>query len=107
MSQQPSVADNVKDTASSVYQPVPTSGSSSDPNYDDDKDKTNFKKDLHGNPVKKGDLKDQLNEAAMGSPARQESYIEKGVLVFVLATARCCLGRSTLISRFIGGAKRR
>lgn len=82
MSHQPSTVDNIKDTANSAYETVTnTVAPAAKGDYDPDKDKTNFKKGAHGNTVKKGDLKDKLNEAALGGPPeREESYVEKGML---------------------------
>ena len=88
MSHQPSQLDTLKDNASSAYNTVSdkvsdtiTPDSKKEP-YDENKDKANFKKDDHGNTVKKGDLKDQLNEAARGGSnqpkEREETIIEKG-----------------------------
>jgi hypothetical protein len=37
------------------------------------------------NTVKKGDVKNQLNEVALGGPPdREESYVEKGIMAFSL-----------------------
>jgi len=79
MSHQPSTVDSIKDTANSAYETVAnTVAPAADGEYDPDKDKANFKKDAHGNTVKKGDLKDKLSEAALGGPPeREESYVEK------------------------------
>jgi len=79
MSHQPSTTDNIKSTANSAYETVTNTVAPAAPGeYDPDKDKANFKKDAHGNTVKKGDLKDKLNESALGgSPGREESFVEK------------------------------
>jgi len=56
MSHQPSTVDTIKGTANSAYLNVAnTVNSTFNDNYDPDKDKTNFKKDFHGNVVKRGD----------------------------------------------------
>ena len=63
---------------------VSSTASASDPNYNPDKDKNNFAKDDHGNTFKKGDYKDQLNQAAHGGPnngpEKQEGYLDKGIV---------------------------
>jgi hypothetical protein len=79
MSRQPSTTESLKDTASSAYETIANTVApeSKKPGYDPDKDTANFKKDAHGNTVKKGDYKDKLNQAAMGK-GDEESYVEKG-----------------------------
>jgi len=82
MSHQPSAIDHLKSTTNSAYETVtnpvaPTVEGDDGP----DKDKSNVKKDAHGNTVKKSDLKDQLNEAATGGPpGKEETLVEKGAL---------------------------
>ena len=79
MSSQPSTLDSLKDSASSAAQTVTDMVKPADPNYDADKDKTNFTKDMHGNKMKKGDYKDQLTKAAMGGRERkEEGVVETG-----------------------------
>ncbi|KAE9366142.1 hypothetical protein N431DRAFT_549121 [Stipitochalara longipes BDJ] len=79
MSHQPSAIDTIKRTTNSAYETVTnTVAPTEQSEYNPDKDKTNFKKDAHGNTVKKGDLKDKLNEAAFGGPPeKEESYVDK------------------------------
>lgn len=82
MSHQPSTVDTIKDNALSAYETVANTvtPASQRQDYDPNKDVNNFKTDDHGNTVKKGDFKDQLNEAAHGGPPkRQESMVEKGM----------------------------
>ena len=71
MSSQPSTIDNVKDSATSTYSSLAdgattSSSQNQNPNYDPNADSSNFSKDAHGNTFKKGDYKDQLNQAATG-----------------------------------------
>jgi hypothetical protein len=82
MSHQPSAIDNIKSTTSSAYETVTsTINPTEQGEYDPDKDKSNFKRDAHGNTVKKGDLKDKVNDAALGGPLeKEESFVEKGTL---------------------------
>ncbi|PVH78195.1 hypothetical protein DL98DRAFT_534057 [Cadophora sp. DSE1049] len=80
MSHQTSTVDSIKDTANSAYDSVTTSVNPPQQNddYDPKRDKTNFKKDTHGNTVEKGGLKDKLDEAAAGGPpSKESSYVEK------------------------------
>jgi hypothetical protein len=85
MSYQPFQFDTLKDNVSSTYNAVSdkvsdtiTPDSKKEP-YDPNTDKANFRRGDFGNTVKKGDLKDQLNEAACGSPKKpEEGYVEKG-----------------------------
>ncbi|KAE8452470.1 hypothetical protein EG329_000372 [Mollisiaceae sp. DMI_Dod_QoI] len=83
MSNQPSTVDNIKSTVNLAYESVTntiTSRTDEQGDYDSNNDRANFKKDAHGNTVKKGDLKDKLNEAAFGGPKEPEqTYVEKGV----------------------------
>jgi hypothetical protein len=82
MSHQPSAIDNIKSTTSSAYETVTsTINQTEQGEYDPDKEKSNFKRDVHGNTVKKGDLKDKLNNAALGGPPeKEESFFETGAL---------------------------
>ena len=82
MSHQPSAIDNIKSTTSSAYETVTsTINPTEQGEYDPDKDKSDFKRDAHGNTVKKGDLKDKVNDAALGGPLeKEESFVEKGTL---------------------------
>jgi hypothetical protein len=82
MSSQPSTGEKIKQSANSAIDSVSSTASATDPSYNPDKDKNNFAKDDHGNTFKKGDYKDQLNQAAHGKlngePEKpQESYLEK------------------------------
>jgi hypothetical protein len=94
MSHQLSTVDNIKDTANSAYETVTnTVAPAAKGDYDPNKDKTNFKKDAYRNTVKKGDLKDKLNEAALGGPSeREESYVEKGMLSLKLCGTAAKVG---------------
>ncbi|KAF4625261.1 hypothetical protein G7Y89_g12908 [Cudoniella acicularis] len=96
MSHQPSTAESLKNSASNAYSAVvntvvPSSSSqNTGEDYDPNKNAANFAKDTHGNTFKKGDYKDQLNQAAHGGtkqPEKGESYVEKG-MVFPLSTIR-------------------
>jgi hypothetical protein len=83
MSSQPSTGEKIKQSANSAIESVSSTASATDPNYDPNKDKNNFAKDDHGNTFKKGDYKDQLNQAAHGNlngepEKKEESYLEKG-----------------------------
>jgi hypothetical protein len=83
MSHQPSTTDNIKNTANSAYESIANTVTPSNEkeDYEPDQDKTNFKEDVHGNTVKKGDFKDQLNDAAFGGSKEPErSYVEKGAV---------------------------
>jgi hypothetical protein len=84
MSSQPSTSEKIKQTANSAIDSVSSTASAADPNYDPNKDKNNFAKDDLGNKFKKGDYKDQLNQAAHGGPKTEEEkpqgYLEKGNL---------------------------
>ncbi|TVY33171.1 hypothetical protein LSUB1_G008390 [Lachnellula subtilissima] len=79
MSHQPSTTEQLKNTATSTYNDVTSKIAPEEkkPGYDPDKDTRNFKKDEHGNTVKKGDYKDKLNEAAMGRETNEEGLVEK------------------------------
>jgi len=79
MSHQRSTVESLKNTANSAYETVANTFApeSKKPGCDPDQDAGNFKKDVHGNTVKKGDYKDKLNDAAMGK-GDEESYVEKG-----------------------------
>lgn len=85
MSSQNSTAEDIREKASSAYDTMantiaPTS--QNEGSYDPSQDKNNFAKDTHGNTFRKGDFKDQLNEAANGGQnqesARQEGIVDKG-----------------------------
>lgn len=80
MSNQPSQLDQTKDAISSAAGTVAQKFQPTDPNYDPDKDPANFKKDAHGNVLKKGDYKDQLNSAAFPQTETEkaEGLLEKG-----------------------------
>jgi hypothetical protein len=84
MFHQSSTVDNIKSTANSAYETVTdTIAPTTQGGYDPDKDETNFGKDIHRNTIKKGDLKDKLNEAALSGPRKvEESYVGKGALTF-------------------------
>ena len=83
MSHRSSAVDNLRSTANSAYETVAnTVAPAEQGKYNPDQDKTNFKKDAHGNTVKNDDLKDKSNEAALGGPLeKEESYVEKGALI--------------------------
>jgi hypothetical protein len=83
MSTKPSVLDTLKDTASTAARTVSDAVKPAEPNYDPNKDKTNFTKDVHGNTMRKGDYKDQLSEAAMGGgpPRKEDGVFEKGTWI--------------------------
>lgn len=68
MSSQPSTVESIKNSANSTYESVANAASLSaqdKTNYDPNADPSNFSKDAHGNTFKKGDYKDQLNQAAI------------------------------------------
>ncbi|EDN95995.1 predicted protein [Sclerotinia sclerotiorum 1980 UF-70] len=80
MSSSLSTVDSLKNTASSAYETVANSLSATSKNgeYDPAQDKNNVGKDAHGNKFRKGDFKDQLNQAAYGGPPeKEESFTEK------------------------------
>lgn len=94
MSHQPSTAETVKSTANSAYDTVAKTIVPESEDYDPNQDKANFKKDAHGNTVKKGDLKDKLNEAALGGSGEKEGYVEKGMCVLLIKDfVSCASGR--------------
>ncbi|APA09403.1 hypothetical protein sscle_05g041730 [Sclerotinia sclerotiorum 1980 UF-70] len=82
MSSSLSTVDSLKNTASSAYETVANSLSATSKNgeYDPAQDKNNVGKDAHGNKFRKGDFKDQLNQAAYGGPPeKEESFTEKAL----------------------------
>ncbi|KAJ8065988.1 hypothetical protein OCU04_005085 [Sclerotinia nivalis] len=82
MASSPSTIDSLKNTASSTYETIANSLSTTSKNgeYDPDQDKNNVGKDAHGNKFRKGDFKDQLNRAAYGGPPeKEESFTEKAL----------------------------
>lgn len=87
MSHQSSATESLKNKAESVVESVQNTVAppQADPNYNENKDINNFAKDAHGNTFKKGDYKDQLNQAAHGGPKpdREEEYVEKGISPFI------------------------
>ncbi|RDW68424.1 hypothetical protein BP5796_09081 [Coleophoma crateriformis] len=77
MSSQPSTVDTVKNTASSAYKTV---ANVVQPSQDSRPQGPELTKDAQGQACKKGDYKDQLNQATMNKqPQEKEGYIEKGV----------------------------
>lgn len=83
MSSQPSTTESIRDSAKSTYESVANAATSSTQdktNYDPNADPLNFSKDAHGNTFKKGDYKDQLNQAA--NAEREEppapGFVDKG-----------------------------
>jgi hypothetical protein len=72
VSHQSSTVHNIKSTANSAYEMVTdTVAPTTQGGYDPDEDEMNFKKDAHENTIKKGHLKDKLNEAALGGPREE------------------------------------
>jgi len=90
MSHQPSTTEQLKNTASSTYDTVASriAPEEKNPGYDPDKDTQNFKKDEHGNTVKKGGYKDKLNEAAMGGETNEEGLVDKGSVSPIIASSK-------------------
>jgi len=82
MSHQPSTIDTIKDSAASAYETVTKKFTAQEPS-DPSQDPSNYAKDAHGNPFRKGDFKDQLNAAATGTKPKGEEggdgLVEKGV----------------------------
>ena len=81
MSSQPSTLESLKDTAFSAYETVANgvTATSQKGEGDPEQGKNNIGKDAHGNKFRKGDFKDQLNQAACGGPPeKEESFTEKG-----------------------------
>lgn len=78
MSSQPSQLDIAKDKASGAYETVINK-------VQDTKDPKaagpELTKDANGQTIKKGDFRDQLNEASKPQPQKEEaeSFVDKGV----------------------------
>lgn len=81
MSHQPSTIDQIKTTAANTANSLQSSAAKeTDPNYNPEKDPENFSKDSGGNKVRKGGLKDALNEAAYGNTPSKEEKPEEGLI---------------------------
>ncbi|CAG8982151.1 hypothetical protein HYALB_00003243 [Hymenoscyphus albidus] len=69
MSHQPSTLDQIKTTAANTATSLQnTLNKETNPSYNPNHDPENFAKDSMGNRFMKGDMKDALNEAALGKP---------------------------------------
>jgi hypothetical protein len=84
MSSQNTTAESIKETTDSAIDSMSKTISSTSQNgaYDDPgQDKNDVAKDIHGNVFKKGDFKDQLNQAATGGLRGEDGSNEDGGVV--------------------------
>lgn len=79
MSHQPSTLDQIKTTATNTVNSLQSSAAKeTDPNYNPENDPENFAKDGGGNKIRKGGLKDKLDEAANGNGTPLREGKEEG-----------------------------